>query len=51
MKSTEAELINLIRQSDNPIKAIETATKVILGFLAQPESSPTQEPACPQELD
>lgn len=51
MKSTEAELINLIRQSDNPIKAIETATKVIADFLAQPESSPTQEPACPQAHD
>lgn len=51
MNTKETELLSLIRQSDNPIKAIETATKVILGFLAQPESSPIQEPACPQELD
>ena len=51
MKSTEAELINLIRQTDNPIKAIETATKVILGFLVPLESSQQPSPACPQAHD
>ena len=51
MNTKETELLSLIRQADDPAKAILTAIKVIADFLAQPESSPTQEPACPQELD
>lgn len=51
MNTKETELISLIRQSDNPIKAIETATKVILGFLVPLESSQQPSPACPQAHD
>ena len=51
MNTKESELLSLIRQSDDPIKAIETATKVILGFLVQPESSQQPSPACPQAHD
>ena len=35
----ELELINMIRQHKNPEKALEIAIEIILGYLAQHESS------------
>ena len=39
MTDNENELLNIIRESDNPAKAIETAMKIILEFLKQDEPS------------
>ena len=51
MTENEIELINLIRENDNPEKAILTAVDTILSFLVQQKSfearasAVTQEPA------
>lgn len=45
------ELLTLVRNSNNPDKAIEIAVKIIADFLAQHESSVQQDSACPQEHD
>ena len=42
MTENEKELIQLIRENDNPGQALMTATVVILGFLKQLESSESQ---------
>ncbi len=42
MTDNEMELIRLIRENDNPGKALMTATVIILGFLKQLESSEVQ---------
>ena len=39
MTDNEKELIKLIRENDNPGKALMAATVIILGFLKQHESS------------
>lgn len=39
MTDNEKELLRIIRGSDNPTKAIEVATKIILEFLKQDEPS------------
>lgn len=38
MTDNEKELINLIRENDNPEQALMTATVIILDFLKQHES-------------
>lgn len=45
------ELLTLVRNSNNPDKAIEIAVKIITEFLAQHESSAQQDSACPQAHD
>lgn len=46
MTAYEKELINLIRENDNPEQALMTATVIILDFLKQHESSEVQVPVC-----
>lgn len=46
----EKQLINLIRENDNPELAIMIATAVIVDFLKQHESSEGQAAACLPEL-
>ena len=45
MTNNEKELINMIRENDNPGQALMTATLIILGFLKQHESSEEQSAA------
>ena len=42
MTENEKELIRLIRENDNPERALMTATLIVLGFLKQHESSEAQ---------
>ena len=49
MTSNEMELINLIRENDNPIQALMTATIIVMGYLKQHESNSIQEVAGLQE--
>ena len=42
MKNNEKELINIIRENDNPAQALITATLIVLGYLKQHESSEEQ---------
>jgi hypothetical protein len=42
LSKNEIELINVIRENDNPAQALMTATLVILGHLTQHESSEEQ---------
>ena len=48
MTIIETELLNLIRENDNPEQALMTATVIILDFLKQHESSEEQAPVCLQ---
>ena len=50
MTANEIELINLIRENDNPGQALMTAAVIIIGFLKQHESSVGQAPVCLQAL-
>ena len=50
MTENEKELINMIRENDNPEQALMTATVIILDFLKQHESFEGQGPACLSEL-
>ena len=50
MTDNEKELINMIRENDNPEEALMTATVIILGFLKQHESSVGQAPVYLQAL-
>lgn len=45
MTDNEKELINMIRENDNPERALMTATVIILNYLKQHESSAIQVPA------
>ena len=45
MTDNEKELINMIRENDNPEEALMTAAVIILGFLKQHESFVEQAPA------
>ena len=38
MTNNEIELINMIRENDNPTRALMTATLIVLGYLKQHES-------------
>ena len=42
MTENEKELINIIRENDNPEQALMAAAVIILGFLKQRESSEAQ---------
>lgn len=42
MTKNEIELINMIRENDNPEQALMTATIIVLGYLKQHESSEEQ---------
>ena len=42
MSKNEIELLNMIRENDNPEQALMTATQIILDFLKQRESSEVQ---------
>ena len=50
MTNNEIELINLIRENDNPEQALLTAIDIILLSLTQHESCPVPSVACLQEL-
>lgn len=50
MSNNEKELINIIRENDNPELALMTATLIVLGYLKQHESFEGQVPACLSEL-
>ena len=50
MTENEKELINIIRENDNPEQALMTAAVIILGFLKQHESFEGQVPAYPSVL-
>lgn len=45
LTATESDLINLIRDHDNPEQALSVAVSVILDYLRQHGSLPTQQPA------
>ena len=49
MTANEIELINLIRENDNPEQALMTAAAVIIDFLKQHGSSEEQAAACLRE--
>ena len=49
MTDNEKELINIIRENDNPEHALMTAAVIILGFLKQHESFAVQAPVYLQE--
>lgn len=49
MTDNQIELIRLIRENDNPDRALMAATVIILGFLKQHESSEVQVVAAPAE--
>ena len=50
MTDNEQELINLIRENDNPEQALMTATAIILDFLKQHESYQEASVVCLQAL-
>jgi hypothetical protein len=50
MTNNERELINIIRNHDNPEQAIEIAITTILAFLEQQKSFEEQAPAYSREL-
>ena len=50
MTDNEKELINMIRETDNPGQALMTAAVIVLGYLKQHESSVTQGSVALQEL-
>ena len=50
MTTNEIELINLIRENDNPEQALLTAIDIILLSLTQHESCPVPSVACLREL-
>lgn len=50
MTENEKQLINLIRENENPAEALMTATAIIIDFLKQHESSEAPSAAYLQEL-
>ena len=50
MTANEQELINIIRENDNPVQALVTAVDIILSFLKQLGSYQEQAAADLQEL-
>ena len=50
MDKWEQKLIDRIRESEDPEKAITVAVEVIINYLRQHQSSGTQAPADPQAL-
>lgn len=49
MTDNERELIDMIRESEDPGKALTVAVEIILLYLEQHGSSKEQEPADPRE--
>ena len=49
MTENERELINLLRENDNPEQALMTATAIILDFLKQHVTFEGQADVCLQE--
>lgn len=50
LSENESKLLNLIRENDNPDRALMTATLIVLGYLKQLGSSEVQDSADLQEL-
>ena len=50
MTNNERELLNIIREDENPARAVAITIDIILSFLEQHESSQLQEPVCLQAL-
>lgn len=50
MTENEMELINMIRENDNPEQALMATAVIILGYLKQHESYPKASVACLQVL-
>lgn len=50
MTDNQIELIKLIRENDNPDRALMAAAVIVLGYLKQHESSAVQAAAAPREL-
>ena len=50
MNENEMNLIGMIRESDDPEKALVAAVEVIIDFLVQLQSSVAPSAACPQGL-
>lgn len=50
MTENEKELLYIIRTHDDPQQALEIATRIILSFVEQHESSQAQSVAYQQEL-
>lgn len=50
MTDNEKELINMIRDNDNPGQALLTAAVIVLGYLKQHGLNSEQEPAVLREL-
>lgn len=48
MSETEQELFRLIRENDNPAKALMAAATVMIAYLTRPESFEAQVLAYPQ---
>ena len=46
MTSINTELLNIIRESENPVQSVNIAIDIILSFLEQPESSQSQCVVC-----
>lgn len=49
MTANEIELLRIIRENDNPERALMAAAVIILGFLKQHESSEEQAAVCLRE--
>lgn len=49
MTDNERELLNIIRNSNNPERALELALNIIVDFLTPPESFREPSSACPPE--
>ena len=50
MSDNQMELLTIIRENDNPAKALMTASLIVLGFLKQHESSEERVVADSREL-
>ena len=50
MSKNELELVNMIRENDNPEQALMAAATIILGYLKQHESSEEPVAVYPQVL-
>ena len=50
MSNTNIELLNIIRDTDNPEQALKTSIEIIISFLEQSESSQAPSPGSLQEL-
>ena len=47
LRQNEEELLNIIRENDNPEQVVETAIMVFAAFLAQLEANQGPQTACP----